>query len=65
MIHKLQHLCEVGLLFLTIHWQPLFGCISAMVAATYYLAMLKMNVVDTKYNGSWKIFFQSILKKFL
>lgn len=65
MIQKLQHICEIGLLFLTIHWQPLFGCISAAIAATYYLAMLKINVVDTRYKGSWKIFIKSILNKFL
>lgn len=61
MIYKLQVLFESGLIMLSIHWQPVFGIISACAAAWYYLAMLKMNVVDQRHDGSWRKYLKSII----
>ena len=63
MIYKIQAGIEATLIFATIHWQPLFGIISACVAAWYYLAMLKINVVDVKFEGSWKKYIKSLFKR--
>lgn len=62
MIYKLQALFESGLIMLSIHWQPVFGIISACAAAWYYLAMLKMNVVDTRHGGSWKQYLKVLIR---
>jgi hypothetical protein len=63
MIHgKIQHTLEAILLGITIHWQPLFGIMASAVAIVYYVAMLKMNVVDKNHGGSWKRYFKSIFK---
>ena len=63
MIYKLQALIETTLIFATIHWQPVFGIMSACVAAWYYLAMLKLNVVDVKFEGSWMKYLKSLIKR--
>lgn len=63
MIYKIQAGIEATLIFATIHWQPVFGIVSASVAAWYYLAMLKMNVIDVKFGGSWIAYLKSFLKK--
>ena len=62
MTHKIHYFLESLLLILTISWQPLFGSLSAIVACIYYLSKLKLDVVDKKYEGSWKLYFKSILK---
>lgn len=63
MIHgKVQHTIEAILLGITIHWQPLFGMLASSAAIIYYLAMLKMNVVDKLYGGSWRRYFKQIFK---
>lgn len=33
--------------------------ISSSVVIVYFLSMLKINVVDKKYKGSWKLFIKS------
>lgn len=63
MLHKIQHTLEAIFLFMTIHWQPLFGILASVAAITYYMAMLKINVVDVKHSGSWKKYLKSLLKR--
>lgn len=63
MIHKFQAGIEASFLFITIKWQPLFGFISLIIYGVYYLSMLKMNVIDKNYGGSWKKYFKSIFKR--
>lgn len=63
MIYKLQAGFEAGILFIYIQWQPIFGIISTCIAAWYYLAMLKINVVDVKFEGSWKKYIKSLFKR--
>lgn len=63
MIHKIQAGIDASFLFITIRWQPLFGFISLLIYAVYYLAMLKINVVNKEYDGSWKKFLKSIIKR--
>lgn len=41
----------------------IFSILTSLVASIYFLSMLKVNVIDKKYNGSWKQYFKSILKK--
>lgn len=60
MIHKLQGSIEALFILLTIHWQPVFGIMSAICGVWYYLAMIKQNVVDKNYGGSWKTYIKSI-----
>jgi hypothetical protein len=64
MVHKFQHIGETLFIFLAIHWQPIFGIISACCAAWYYLAMIRMNIVDKFYDGSWYNYLNHILKQF-
>jgi hypothetical protein len=63
MIHKLFHLCEAGFILMFLNIQPFFGALSAIAAATYYIAMLKTNVVNKNHEGSWRKFFKSIIKR--
>lgn len=60
---KVQHGLEAIFLFITISWQPLFGVIASIAAIWYYAAMLKKNVVDVDYKGSWRRYLKSFLKK--
>lgn len=41
----------------------LFSILASLAATIYFLSMLKVNVVDQKYNGSWGSYFKSIFKK--
>ena len=59
---KIQHTLEAILLGITIHWQPIFGIMASAAAIVYYVAMLKMNVVDRRFGGSWKQYVKSIFK---
>lgn len=62
MIHKIGLIIETGFVLVGIILQPIFGTISAIIASAYFLAMLKMNIVDAKYGGSWWNFIKSVLK---
>lgn len=62
MHHKVQLTIEAMLIGLSIHWQPIFSIAAAVAAIIYYGAMLKMNVVDTRYGGSWRKYFKSLFK---
>lgn len=62
MIHKIHYLFESAFLLWAISWQPFFGSVSAIIACVYYLSKIKMDVVDKKYDGSWKLYIKSILK---
>lgn len=42
-----------------------FSIILSLCGTVYFLSMLKMNVVDTRYDGSWKKFIKSWYKQFL
>lgn len=61
---KIQHALEACFLFLAIHWQPVFGVMASCMAVWYYAAMIKMNIVDKQFEGSWKKYFIGIIKKF-
>lgn len=63
MLHKIQLGIETLFIAITIHWQPLFGIAASIAAIIYYGAMLKINVVDEKFDGSWKKYVKSFLKK--
>lgn len=53
-----------GMLLLVLVSTPnIFSIIASIAAAVYFIAMLKMNVVDKKYNGSWSTFFKSVFRK--
>lgn len=64
MLHKIQITAEMILLGITIHWQPLFGILASVAAFWYYAAMLKLNVIDVRHEGSWRNYFRAIIKKF-
>lgn len=64
LISKIQHGLEACFLFLAIHWQPVFGVMASCMAVWYYAAMIKTNIVDKQFEGSWKKYFTSIIKKF-
>jgi len=36
-----------------------FSITTSVVAMVYFAAMLKINVVDKQYKGSWRLFFKS------
>jgi hypothetical protein len=61
--HKAIIWAETIISVLIFMWQPVFGIVSACIASIYYLSVLKINVVDKKYNGSWKEYIKSIFKK--
>lgn len=63
MIHKIQHFFEAVAVLLTIHWQPVFGVLAGMAATLYHISMLKINVVNKGYEGSWKKYILSIFKR--
>ena len=60
---KIQHGLEFLFILLTINWQPVFGMVAAVAGTWYYAAMLKKNVIDPDYKGSWRKYFRSLLKK--
>lgn len=62
MIHKIQSVIEPCFVLIAISFQPILGAISAVAASIYYISVLKINVVDKKYGGSWKAFVKSIFK---
>lgn len=62
MTHRVQHSLEAIILGLSLHWQPLFGIAASVAAILYYGSVLKMNVVDKVYDGSWKKYFKSFFK---
>lgn len=63
MIHKLTLSIEgTILILLTINTQSFFATLSAIVAAWYYIGMFKVNIIDTKYGGSWKQYIKQKLK---
>jgi hypothetical protein len=62
-IYKLQIYLEYILVLLAIWLQPVAGAISAFAATLYFLSMLKHNVINPHYGGSWKRYFMSIIKK--
>jgi len=39
-----------------------FSIITSVVAMVYFASMLKLNVVDKQYKGSWRLFFRSWLR---
>jgi hypothetical protein len=60
-VHKLQLVFESTLVLLAIWLQPVAGVISALAATLYFLSMLKHNVINPHYDGSWKKYFKSII----
>lgn len=63
LLHKLQHGIEALFIFLTISWQPVFGIVASVAAVWYYTAMLKINVIDKNFGGSWTKYLKSLIKK--
>jgi hypothetical protein len=41
----------------------ILGTLVALTTLTYYGSMLKVNVINKHYDGSWKKYFKSIFKK--
>lgn len=41
----------------------ILGTLVALTTLTYYGSMLKVNVVNKHYDGSWKKYFKSIFKR--
>lgn len=41
----------------------ILGTLVALTTLTYYGSMLKVNVVNKHYDGSWKKYFKSFFKK--
>ena len=37
--------------------------IASFIASVYFVAMLKLNVVDVKYGGDWGYFFKSVFTR--
>jgi hypothetical protein len=64
-LHKIQHGFELLFMFLVIKWQPILGSLASLVIIFYYLSMLKINVVDPKFGGSWKKFIKTVIKSIL
>lgn len=62
---KIQHALEACFLFLAIHWQPVFGVMASCMAVWYYAAMIKMNIVDKQFEGSWKKYVKAAIKKLI
>ena len=56
---------EMFCMILTIKLQPVFGAVASVAMILYYLSMVKINVVDVKFDGSWKKYFKSFIKKIL
>ena len=63
LLSKIQHGIEALFIFLTISWQPLFGIVASIAAVWYYSSMVKLNVVDRNFGGSWRKYLKSYLKK--
>lgn len=61
-MHKIIQSFEPAFIALSIHWQPLFGIVMSSFGTVYYIGMIKTNIVDKKYSGSWKEFFKSLFK---
>lgn len=49
----------IGIMVYLITLPKFFSAISSLVVIVYFVSMLKMNVVDGKYKGSWKVFFKA------
>lgn len=52
----------IALTFLFVMGTDLLPLIGSLVFIAYYISMLKLNVVDKKYKGSWNQYLKSILK---
>lgn len=39
-----------------------FSILLSIVGVIYFLSMIKVNVVDKKYKGEWKLYFKAIFK---
>lgn len=63
MINKIAHTFEGAICLMSIIWQPLFGILASIFAIIYYGSMLKINVIDVKYGGSWKEYFKSFINR--
>lgn len=59
--HKIE-ITLAALIILT--GNEIVGILLSISGIVYYLAMLKLNVVDKKNNGSWLSFFKSVVKHF-
>ena len=62
MFMKMQ--ASIESLILLITWGTAMSIVTGFVGFVYYMSILKLNVVDVKYNGSWKLYVQSIFKYF-
>jgi hypothetical protein len=62
-IHKIQMFLETSFVLLALWLQPVAGVISAIAATVYFMSMLKHNIIDVHYEGSWKKYLAAIFKK--
>lgn len=57
---------STGAAFIYMLAQPMLphflSVISSIVVIVYFISMLKLNVVDKKYQGKWKAFFKAWFK---
>lgn len=54
---------SVSLIFFILITAPnLVSMLASIVGAIYFISMLKLNVVDVRYGGSWKAYFKSIFR---
>lgn len=61
MIHN-HPITEGVFVILAIKINPFFGAFASLSMAFYYSSMLKANIVDTRFDGSWKKYFKSFFK---
>jgi len=51
--------------FLVIGAGSILGGLASFFAILYYLSMTKINVIDIKHDGSWRVYLKSMLKKLI
>lgn len=52
---------ETMTIILQVGLNPVFGILAFAISSTYYLSMLKTNVINKDFDRSWKKFFKSIV----
>lgn len=54
---------QAAFLLLNIQWASVLGIIPVLFATLYWLSLLKINVIDKKYHGSWRRYFKKMFTK--
>lgn len=53
----------ISVLLVSIQSSKVLAGTSTICISIYYISMLKINVVDVKYNGSWSKYFKSWFRR--